>query len=100
MHELDDGRNSLMPRGEIDKVKTPENANEIFESIIHDRTRPWTLGIFVAHMGEMQGRLAASDYAKHKEWVFNTHPDKIPSFKELVRVFFMLLVRCCTRLLL
>ena len=94
------GRDSLVPRAELEKVKTKENADELFEHIINDTSREWNFGIFIAHMEEMRGQLQGRDYQKHKEWVFNTHPEKIPSFKELLRVVLVLLVRCCTKVLL
>ena len=37
------------------------------------------------------------DFEVHKNWVFNTHPDKVPSFKELMRAALIALVRCCTK---
>ena len=48
----------------------------------------------------MREQLRGRDYEQHKEWVFNTHPDKVPSFKELMRAALIALVRCCTQILL
>ena len=48
----------------------------------------------------MKEQLRGRDYEQHKEWVFNTHPDKVPSFKELMRAALIALVRCCTKILL
>ena len=48
----------------------------------------------------MREQLRGRDYEQHKEWIFNTHPDKVPSFKELMRAALIALVRCFTKILL
>ena len=64
--------------------------------MIHDPNREWNLGIFIVHMEGMREQLRGRYYEQHKEWVFNTHPDKVPSFKELLRTALAAL-RCCTK---
>ena len=88
------GRDSLIPR--------KENADELFIYLINDpsRVRECNSGIFIVHMEGMREQLRGRDYEQHKEWVFNTHPDKVPSFKELMRVALIIFVRCCTKVLL
>ena len=43
------GRDSLIPRKELEKVKTKENADELFVYLINDpsRVREWNSGIFI-----------------------------------------------------
>ena len=96
------GRDSLIPRKELEKVKTKENADELFVYLINDpsRVREWNSGTFIVHMEGMREQLRGRDYEQHKEWVFNTHPDKVPSFKELMRAALIVLARCCTKILL
>ena len=94
------GRDSLIPREDLEKVKTKENADLLFDHMINDPTRKWNSGIFIVHMEGMREQLRGRDYEQHKEWVFNTHPDKVPSFKELMRVALIIFVRCCTKVLL
>ena len=48
----------------------------------------------------MREQLRGRDYEQHKEWIFNTHPDKVPSFKELMRAALIALVRFFTKILL
>ena len=99
LNELN-GRDSLIPREDLEKVKTKENADVLFDHMINDPTREWNFGIFIVHMEGMKEQLRGRDYEQHKEWVFNTHPDKVPSFKELMRAALIALVRCCTKILL
>ena len=96
------GRESLIPREELEKVQTKENADELFIFLISDPNpeRQWNFGVFIAHMEGMREQLRGRDYEQHKEWVFNTHPDKVPSFKELMRAALIVLARCCTKILL
>ena len=96
LNELN-GRDSLIPREDLEKVKTKENADVLFDHMINDPTREWNFGIFIVHMEGMREQLRGRDYEQHKEWVFNTHPDKVPSFKELMRAALIALVRCCTK---
>ena len=79
-------------------MKTKENADELFHSLINDPDpeRKWNFGVFIVHMEGMREQLKGRDFEEHKNWVFNTHPDKVPSFKELLRVALIVLVRCCT----
>ena len=91
------GRDSLIPRKELERVKTKENADELFDP---SRVREWNSSIFIVHMEGMREQLRGRDYEQHKEWVFNTHPDKVPSFKELMRAALIVLARCCTKILL
>ena len=96
------GRDSLVPREELEKVKTKENAHELFFYLINDPNleREWNFGVFIVHMEGMREQLRGRDFEEHKNWVFNTHPDKVPSFKELMRAVLIALVRCCTKVLL
>ena len=96
------GRDSLVPREELEKVKTKENADALFDYLINDPTpeREWNFDVFIVHMEGMREQLRGRDFEQHKEWVFNTHPDKVPSFKELMRVALIKFVRCCTKVLL
>ena len=50
--------------------------------------------VFIVHMDGMREQLKGIDFEVHKNWVFNTHPDKVPSFKELMRAALIALVRC------
>ena len=59
--------------------------------------REWNFGVFIVHMEGMREHLKERDFEEHKNWVFNTHPDKVPSFKELMRAALIALVRCCTK---
>ena len=96
------GQESLIPREELEKVKTKENANELFIYLITDpeRVDKWNFGVFIVHVEGMREQLRGRDYDHHKEWVFYTHPDKVPSFKELMRAALIIFVRCCTKVLL
>ena len=62
--------------------------------------REWNFGVFIVHMEGMREQLRGRDFEEHTNWVFNTHPDKVPSFKELMRAALIALVRCCTKVLL
>ena len=46
----------------------------------------------------MREQLKGRDFEEHKNWVFNTHPGKVPSFKQLMRAALIALVRCCTKI--
>ena len=94
------GRDSLIPREDLEKVKTKENADLLFDHMVNDPTRKWNFGIFIVHMEGMREQLRGRDYDEHKEWIFITHPDKVSSFKELMRAALIALVRCCTKILL
>ena len=96
------GQESLIPREQLEKVKTKENADDIFIYLITDpeRVDKRNFGVFIVHMEGMREQLRGRDFEQHKEWVFNTHPDKVPSFKELMRAALIALVRCCTKILL
>ena len=59
--------------------------------------REWYFGVFIVHMEGMREQLKGRDFEVHKNWVFNTHPGKVPSFKELMRAALIALVRCCTK---
>ena len=93
------GRDSLVPREELEKVKTKENADELLDYLINDPDpeREWNFGVFIVHMEGMREQLKGRDFEEHKNWVFNTHPGKVPSFKELMRAALIALVRCCTK---
>ena len=79
----------------IGKVKTKENADELFIYLINDPNPEieWNFGVFIVHMEGMREQLRGRDFEEHKNWVFNTHPDKVPSFKELMRAVLIALVR-------
>ena len=62
--------------------------------------REWNFGVFIVHMEGMREQLRGRDFEEHTNWVFNTHPDKVPSLKELMRAALIVLVRCCTKVLL
>ena len=96
------GRDTLVPPHWAEKVKTKENADALFDYLINDPDpeREWNFGVFIVHMEGMREQLRGRDFEQHKKWVFNTHPDKVPSFKELLRVALMLFVRCCSSVLL
>ena len=96
------GRDSLIPREQLEKVKTKENTDDLFIYLITDpeRVNKWNFGVFIVHMEGMREQLRGRDFKQHKEWVFNTHPDKVPSFKELMRAALIALVKCCTKILL
>ena len=60
-------RDSLIPRKELEKVKTKENADELFIYLINDpsRVREWNSGIFIVHMEGMREQLRGRDYELH-----------------------------------
>ncbi|XP_027043165.1 uncharacterized protein LOC113671152 [Pocillopora damicornis] len=64
------GRDSLIPQKELEKVKTKENADELFVYLINDPScvREWNSGIFIVHMEGMREQLRGRDYEQHKEW--------------------------------
>ena len=51
------GRDSLIPREDLEKVKTKENADLLFDHMINDPTRKWNSGIFIVHMEGMREQL-------------------------------------------
>ena len=53
------GRDSLVPREELEKVKTKENADELFDYLINDPDpeREWNFGVFIVHMEGMREQL-------------------------------------------
>ena len=53
------GRDSLVPREELEKVKTKENADELFDYLINDRDpeREWNFGVFIVHIEGMREQL-------------------------------------------
>ena len=53
------GRDSLVPREELEKVKTKENADELFDYLINDPDpeREWNFGVFVVHIEGMREQL-------------------------------------------
>ena len=93
------GRNTLVAPELLEEVKTKENADELFIHLINepDPEREWNFGVFIVHMEGMREQLKGRDFEEHKNWVFNTHPGKVPSFKQLMRVALIALVRCCTK---
>ena len=50
---------SLIPREELEKVQTKENADELFIFLISDPNpeRQWNFGVFIAHMEGMREQL-------------------------------------------
>lgn len=95
-----EGKDTLVPHKLVEKVKSKEDANELFFFLITDPEREWNFGVFIVHMEGMREQLRGRDFEQHKDWVFNNHPNKIPKFKELLRVALMTLIRCCTRVVL
>ena len=53
------GRDSLVPREELEKVKTKENADELFDYLINDPDpeREWNFGVFIVHIEGMREQL-------------------------------------------
>lgn len=96
------GKDTLVPPQWVEKVRTKENADELFLYLINDPDleRPWHYGVFIVHMKGMREQLRGREFEQHKDWVFNNHSDKVPSFKELLRVDLIILIRCCTRVVL
>ena len=96
------GRESLIPREQLQKVQTKENADELFIFLINDPNpeRKWNYGVFTVHMEGMREQLRGRDYEQRKDWVFNTHPDKVPTFKELMKAVLVILARCCGKIFL
>ena len=94
-------RHSKVRRKGVEKVRTTENADELFLYLINDPDpeRPWHYGVFIVHMEGMREQLRGREF-EHKDLVFNNHSDKVPSFKELLRVALIILIRCCTRVVL
>lgn len=97
-----EGKYTLIPPQLLQRVNTKENADELFLYLINnpDPKQPWHYGVFIVHIEGMREQLRGRDYEQHKNWVFNTHPDKIPTFKELLRIALITLVRCCARVVL
>ena len=60
--------------------------------------REWNFGVFIVHMEGMREQLRGRDFEEHTNWVFNTHPDKVPSFKELMRAALSFLISFFTLL--
>ena len=96
------GRNTLVAPELLEEVKTKENADELFIHLINepDPEREWNFGVFIVHMEGMREQIKGRYFKEHKKGVFNTHPGKVPSFKELMRAALIALVRCCTKVLL
>ena len=86
----------------VGKSEKQRNADELFHYLINDPDpeRKWNFGVFIVHREGMREQLRGREFEEHKNWVFNTHPDKVPSFKELLRRALIVFIRCCTRVLL
>ena len=63
------GRDSLIPREQLEKVKTKENADDIFIYLITDpkRVDKWNFRVFIVHMEGMREQLRGRDFKQHKE---------------------------------
>ena len=96
----DGDRTATVWKGDYDLPANLLDPKAIFAFQLEDDERPFTLFHFIAHMENMRIKLPQRDYDLHKEWVFNTHPDRVPTFKELLVTLVFLLVRCCTRVFL
>lgn len=96
----DGDRTATVWKGDYDLPADLLDPKAIFAFQLEDDERPFTLFHFIAHMENMRIKLPQRDYDLHKEWVFNTHPDRVPTFKELLVTLVFLLVRCCTRVFL
>lgn len=83
---------------ELEKVKTKDHADELFVFML--RKGEWNFGRFIVHMEGMRQQLPVRDFEDHKEWVFNNHSSRVPSFKELLKVAIITLIRCCNKIIL
>ena len=63
------GRDSLIPREQLEKVKTKENADDLFIYLITDpeRVDKWNFRVFIVHMEGMREQLRGRDFKQHKE---------------------------------
>lgn len=71
------GKDTLVPPQWVEKVRTKENADELFLYLINDPDleRPWHYGVFIVHMKGMREQLRGREFEQHKDWVFNNHSD-------------------------
>ena len=62
-------RDSLIPREQLEKVKTKENADDLFIYLITDpeRVDKWNFRVFIVHMEGMREQLRGRDFKQHKE---------------------------------
>ena len=86
-------KGTLLPPKWVEKVKSKEDADQLFIFLINDPEREWNFGVFIVHMEGMREQLQGREFEQHKDWVFNTHPNKIPSFRELLRVALLTFIR-------
>ena len=95
-----DEKDTLIPPGWVEEVRSKDDADELFIYMINNPERKWTFGTFIIHMEGMKEQLPGREFEEHKDWVFNNHLNKVPSFRELLRVALLVLIRCCTKLVL
>lgn len=81
-------------------VKSKDDADELLIYMINNREEEWNNGRFIAHMEGMREQLPGRDFQEHKDWVFNNHSPKVPSLKEPPRVALVVLIRCCSKIIL
>ena len=69
----------------------------VFTDQIQDTTSEFTMYHFIAHMENMRMKLPEEDFINHKEWVFNKYPNKVPTFRQLLRGLLNCLLTCVAR---
>ena len=98
-NQLEGDQNDIIWKGNYALPADVLDPQAIFAFQIEDEeSRPFTIFHFIAHMENMRVKLPRQEYDLHRDWVFNTHPNKVPSFKELVLALLNVLVCCCAQL--
>lgn len=92
-----ENKDTLVDPMQVEKVKSKDDANELFVFMFRDSE--WNFGRFIVHIEGMRQQLPERGFEEHKEWVFNKHFSRVTSFKELLRVAIITLMRCCNRII-
>ena len=60
------GRDTLVPPHWVEKVKTKEHADALFDYLINDPDpeREWNFGVFIVHMEGMREQLRGRDFQR------------------------------------
>lgn len=78
-------------------ANSKDDAKQVFVYLITEGGA-WNMGRFIVHMEYVRANLNRQDFQEHKDWVFNNHASRVPTFRELLRVPLILLIRCSTRI--